>query len=89
MTTLIKKKHTYSYSSGKVPVNLWKPKEGKDNVAACKALLKDNAYRAVKGDPIGSGNPINFLSCSFTVSFYVLQCNSAISAPMSFLQGVT
>ena len=57
MTTLIKKKHTYSYSSGKVPVNLWKPKEGKDNVAACKALLKDNAYRAVKGDPIGSGNP--------------------------------
>ena len=89
MTTLIKKKHTYSYSSGKVPVNLWKPKEGKDNVAACKALLKDNAYRAVKGDPIGSGNPINFYLFIILVSFYVLQFSSAISAPMSFLQGVT
>ena len=87
MTTLIKKKHTYTMSGGKTAVNLWKPKEGKENQAACKALLKDNSYRAVKGDPLGSGkNKILYLF--YCVLTFLLQSCSATCVRMSFLLGV-
>lgn len=84
LTTKLKAKAEYITKKG-TPFSLWKVKEEPEQA---KALLKDGAYRAIKGDPLGNSRVFLFFMSSTHQILFFLQVFLSTSACKCCLQGV-